>query len=119
MSEQTKQLALQTLNEIKGEMAKRDETRYLMAMIMAISALESPFGWIPCSGNSKPKDGAYYVTLNSLPGQPRRVEVRCMIDGEWTIDGMPDKDGSVLAYYPKPAPWSGDVKEATNETTNL
>lgn len=110
MSEQTKKLVLQTLNEIKGEMAKRDETRYLMAMIMAISALESQSDWIPC---------AERLPIPHHKGQQREMflvslETGCVSTMFYEFnpngylgEGWSDKVLTVLAWQPLPEPWNG------------
>ena len=108
MTEQTKQLVLHTLNEIKDEVATRDETRYLMAMIMAISALESAPVWTPCSEEMPKSDGFYMVTIrtdNVL--QHGEYESRVEFDrGDWC--GM-SSDMKVIAWREE-SPYSPDKK---------
>ena len=122
MTEKTRKLALNTLNEIKDEMAAREETRYLMAMIMAINALESPRpDWTPCAEGLPKEYGEYWVTVdpcNAVVGnQPIRA-YKCQFSKElgWETERFYH---NVIAWMPtenQPDPYNPDhIRDTTKK----
>ena len=105
MTEETRKLALKTLNEIKDEMETREETRYLMAMIMAITALETPRDWTPCADGMPTADGTYDVTLKSEFGRYFIEQNARFENGEWLTES---DTGKVLAWMSPVAPYRAD-----------
>jgi len=78
-----------------------------------------PSGWIPCS-ERQPTDTRkpYDVTaeINVFGEKMLATDVlRYRGDGKWQdFEGSDGLEYKIVAWKERPAPWSGEVKEATN-----
>lgn len=81
----------------------------MMMAVDALSSLENPNKWIPCSEGSPKKDGRYYVTRHDFVTRTDFTDILWYEKGVWW-NRQSTGDYAVTAWMPLPEPYKADMR---------